>query len=174
MHAWPSAERPSPRHAAETATVRRRNRPFTRMPGDLHTTPRRRPRTTTPPSPRTMRSTGRPRITRMSPTIRLRRHRRHRVSCLLLRRRGRSWCITRKPALAPFSARLSADSSARRSKPRRLKASAGGRMSSRRRTSADRLHRSVCRPQLIVAWYSWSDLTSPFPLMAASMPSAAA
>lgn len=28
--------------------------------------------------------------------------------------------------------------------------------------------------QLIVAWYSWSDLTSPFPLMAASMPSAAA
>ena len=46
-------------------------------------------------------------------------------------------------------------------------------MSSRRRTSADRLHRSVCRSQLIVAWYSWSDLTSPFPLMAASMPSAA-
>ena len=39
---------------------------------------------------------------------------------------------------------------------------------------ADQLHRSVCRSQLIVAWYSWSDLTSPFPLMAASMPSAAA
>ena len=58
---------------AETATARRRNRPSTRMPGNLRITPRRRPRTTTLPGPRTMRSTGRPRIMRMSSTIRHRR-----------------------------------------------------------------------------------------------------